>query len=353
MKGLSEHTLETRAASQQEGDATGQDGAAAAGAGIIAEPNADPVTPAATTRLDFLRHCAHPLLMLAVAVYAYAAIARGWDLGGANFAFVLLAIGYLALLERLIPYERRWLPDRREWGLYGVYFFLTVVGGALAQIPLMAAVSAVAPLHPALPLWAEIPLALLLSSLASYAVHRAGHDIPLLWRLHGVHHVPDKVNVGNNGVNHVLDVTLAQFVVQFSLALSGFSAHALFAVGIFVIAQGYFVHANIDVRLGWLNHVLASPELHRMHHSADKHEAGHFGSDLSVWDRLFGSYTWRPGKRPRRIGLFAPGTFPPNRALLSTLLHPLRPRRYPPMPPPSPARAPLASAAPAADRAPP
>ncbi|QWP74772.1 sterol desaturase family protein [Lysobacter sp. K5869] len=267
--------------------------------------------------------------------YAYAAIARGWDLGNANFAFVLLTVGYLALLERLIPYERRWWPDRREWGLYGVYFVLTVVGAALAQIPLMAALTALAPLHPSWPLWAQIPAALLVSSLASYAVHRAGHDIPLLWRLHGVHHVPDKVNVGNNGVNHVLDVTLAQFVVQLALAWAGFSAHALFAVGLFVIAQGYFVHANIDVRIGWLNHLLASPELHRMHHSADKDEAGHFGSDLSIWDRLFGSYTWRPGKRPRAIGLFAPGSFPDNRALLSTLLHPLRPRRYPPPAPPS------------------
>ncbi|MGO1071612.1 sterol desaturase family protein [Lysobacter sp. CA199] len=244
--------------------------------------------------------------------------------------FLVITIGYLAALERLIPYERAWLPSRREWGLYGVYFLLTMIGGALAQIPVMAVVGRIAPLHPVLPLWAQIPLALLLSSLASYAVHRAGHDIPLLWRLHGVHHVPDKVNVGNNGVNHMLDIVLAQFFVQVSLAAIGFSEHAVFAVGIFIIAQGYFVHANIDVRLGWLNHVLASPELHRMHHSSDKAEAGHFGSDLSIWDRLFGSYTWHPNRRPRAIGLFDPGSFPRNGAIFSTLIHPLRPRRKPP-----------------------
>ncbi|MGO4262214.1 sterol desaturase family protein [Lysobacter sp. TAB13] len=245
-------------------------------------------------------------------------------------AYVLATIVYLAGLERLIPYERAWLPTRREWGLYALYFVLTVIGGALAQVPVMAVVSKVAPLHPALPLWAEIPLALLLSSLASYAVHRAGHDIPLLWRLHGVHHVPDKVNVGNNGVNHVFDIVLAQFFVQVSLSLIGFSEHAVFAVGVFIIAQGYFVHANIDVRLGWLNHLLASPELHRMHHSCDKAEAGHFGSDLSIWDRLFGSYTWRPERRPRAIGLFDPGSFPRSGAIFSTLIHPLRPRRKTP-----------------------
>lgn len=297
-----------------------------------ASPNqtATAVTPARINKFEFMRYLAHPILLSSVVIYSVTAITLEWNLGAASMAYVLATIVYLAGLERLIPYERAWLPTRREWGLYALYFVLTVIGGALAQVPVMAVVSKVAPLHPALPLWAEIPLALLLSSLASYAVHRAGHDIPLLWRLHGVHHVPDKVNVGNNGVNHVFDIVLAQFFVQVSLSLIGFSEHAVFAVGVFIIAQGYFVHANIDVRLGWLNHLLASPELHRMHHSCDKAEAGHFGSDLSIWDRLFGSYTWRPDRRPRAIGLFDPGSFPRNGAIFSTLIHPLRPRRKAP-----------------------
>ncbi|MGH8083421.1 MAG: sterol desaturase family protein [Lysobacter sp.] len=281
-------------------------------------------------KFDFLRYIAHPILLLSVVIYSITAIKLEWNLGAANMIYLLATIGYLAALEQLIPYRREWLPSPREWGLYGVYFLLTMIGGALAQLPVMAAVSMLAPLHPALPLWAEIPLALLLSSLASYAVHRAGHDIPLFWRLHGVHHVPDKVNVGNNGVNHVFDIVFAQFFVQVSLAAIGFSEHSVFAVGIFIVAQGYFVHANIDVRLGWLNHLLASPELHRMHHSCDKAEAGHFGSDLSIWDRLFRSYTWRPNRTPRAIGLFDPGSFPRSGAIFSTLIHPLRPRKKPP-----------------------
>lgn len=280
----------------------------------------------ARQRRRLLRYIAHPLLMLAVVTYAGAGLILDWDPGPASFGFVFATIFYLAILEFIIPYQRAWQPSGREWGLYAVYFVLTVSAGAFAQLPVAAAVAALSPLDPALPLWAEIPLALLLSSLASYAIHRAGHDIPLLWRLHGVHHVPDKVNVANNGVNHVFDVVLSQFAVQLPLALAGFSAPSLYAVGIFVIAQGYFVHANIDVRLGWLNQLLASPELHRMHHSCDRSEAGHFGSDLSIWDRLFGSYTWRPDRRPRGIGLFDPGSFPRTGAVFSTLIHPLRPR---------------------------
>ncbi|CAM5714203.1 hypothetical protein SBADM41S_07304 [Streptomyces badius] len=71
--------------------------------------------------------------------------------------------------------------------------------------------------------------------------------------------MPEKVNVANNGVNHVLDIVLAQSLVQLALALVGFSRPAVLVAGLFVAAQGYFVHANIDVRIGPLNHLLASP----------------------------------------------------------------------------------------------
>ncbi|MFF2952808.1 sterol desaturase family protein [Kitasatospora sp. NPDC057965] len=257
-----------------------------------------------------VRHGAYPFLLVGLVAISAATLRLRWDLGRANQLFLLGTIGYMALLERLIPYEPEWVPNAREWGWYGVYFMLTMIGGALSQVPVSALVGWAAPAHGVLPLWAEIPGALLLGSLANYLVHRWCHTNPRLWRLHGVHHVPDKVNVGNNGVNHLLDVLLTQGCVQFSLALAGFSEPAVFVVGLFVVAQGYFVHANIDVRLGPLNHVLAGPEQHRLHHSTDLSEAGHYGSDLSVWDHAFGSFTWRPGRRPAAVGLADPGGFP-------------------------------------------
>lgn len=178
-------------------------------------------------------------------------------------------------------------------------------------------------------LWAEIPGALLAGSLVSYLVHRLGHTSALLWRLHGVHHVPQKVNVANNGVNHVLDIVLAQSLVQLTLALAGFSRSAVLVTGLFVVAQGYFVHANIDVRIGRFNHLLASPEQHRLHHSTDLSEAGHYGSDLSCWDHLFGSFTWRPGREPAAVGLHDPASFPGTGEILAGLLHPWRRRPGP------------------------
>ncbi|MFJ3790623.1 sterol desaturase family protein [Kitasatospora sp. NPDC090091] len=257
-----------------------------------------------------LRHVAYPTLLVVLVSISFSALRWRWDLGRVTQLFLLGTIGYLVVLERLIPYEVDWRPNPGEWGWYGVYFVLTMIGGALAQVPVAAAVEWLAPPHPALPLWAEIPAALLLGSLANYLMHRWSHANPWLWRLHGVHHVPGKVNVANNGVNHVVDVLVTQGAVQLSLALAGFSAGSVFVVGLFVVAQGYFVHANVDVRIGVLNHVLAGPEQHRLHHSVDLAEAGHYGSDLSVWDHVFGSFTWRPGRRPVAVGMQDPSDFP-------------------------------------------
>ncbi|GAB7046309.1 sterol desaturase family protein [Catenuloplanes indicus] len=298
-----------------------------------AQPGPAPVVAApailATGAGAALRVLAYPVLLAAMVVTGVAAPRLGWDLGIANFLFLLGTIAYFATLERLIPYEPAWHPSRREWRSYGIYFLLTLLGGGIAQFGVSWLVNAVAAPVPALPPAAEIPLALLAGSLGSYVMHRLGHTNRWLWKLHGIHHLPDKVNVGNNGVSHVLDIVLAQGAVQLALALAGFSEPSVFLVGLFVVVQGYFTHANIDVRIGWLNRVLASPEQHRLHHSTDLAEAGNYGSDLSIWDQLFGSFTWRPGRRPAGIGVTDPGSFPPVGAIGATLLHPLRgDRRY-------------------------
>ncbi|MFH9610773.1 sterol desaturase family protein [Streptomyces sp. NPDC017448] len=276
-----------------------------------------------------LRVAGYPLLLLAVLLVAGAALRLRWDPAWVSPLFLIGVISYLTLLERLIPYDRTWHPDTKEWRWYGIWFLLTMAGSGLAQLLVAVAVGLISPVEPTYPLGVEIPGALLAGSLVSYLVHRLGHRNALLWRLHGVHHVPEKVNVANNGVNHVLDVVLAQGLVQLTLALLGFSRPAVLVVGLFVAAQGYFVHANVDVRIGPLNHLLASPEQHRLHHSTDLSEAGHYGSDLACWDHLFGSFTWHPGREPTAVGLHDPTSFPATGEILAALLHPWRRRTAP------------------------
>ncbi|WP_329417668.1 sterol desaturase family protein [Streptomyces sp. NBC_01268] len=273
---------------------------------------------------EVLRYAAYPALALS-AVWLFASTLRhGWDRGEAVQFFLVGVILYLTVLERLIPHRTDWHPSLRELCWYAAYFLFTMAGAVLAQAVVAVVVAAAPGAGLGLALWAEVPVALAASSLAGYLAHRFAHSHRWLWKFHGIHHVPRKVNVANNGVNHVLDVGFKQGAVQLSLGLLGFSADCLFAVALFTIVQGYFVHANVDVRLGPLNHVLAGPEQHRLHHSADVAEAGHFGVDLSVWDRLFGTFTWRPGRRPASVGVQDPSAFPETGAVLAGLLHPWR-----------------------------
>lgn len=273
------------------------------------------------------RRLAYPTLLLAVVACVVVTLRCGLDPGPVSFAFLLGCIAYLALLERLIPHEPRWQASAGGWRQFGFYVLLTLAGGGAAQAAVLWVFSTLAAPAAAWPLWAEMPLALLASSLAGYGFHRLSHSNPWLWRLHGIHHVPDKVNVSNNPVNHIADVLAGQLIGQSVLVALGFSQPALLAVGLFTIAQGQFVHANIDVRIGWLNHVLASPEQHRLHHSVDLSEAGHFGSEVSIWDRCFGSFTWHPQRVPAAIGLRHPDTFPRTGQVLASLLHPWRARK--------------------------
>lgn len=257
-----------------------------------------------------LRHVVYPAPPATLVAIATTASRLRWGLGRVSQLILVGTIACMALLEWLIPYEPERAPSAREWGVYGVHFVLTMIGGTLAQMPVATVVRWAAPPYSALPLWAEIPLALLLGSLANYAVHHWYHTSPRPWRPHRVHHAPDKGNVGDNGAHHLLDVVLTQGAVQCTLALAGFSTEAVFVIGLFVVVQGYFAHADIDVRIGLLNHVLAGPEQHRPHHGVDLSEAGHHSSDRSVRDQVFGSFTWRPGRRPVAVGPRNPAASP-------------------------------------------
>lgn len=275
-----------------------------------------------------LRYVAYPVLLLAAVATVIITIRTEASLPLVAVCFVPLTIAYLAVLEQIIPYDRSWLPEAWEWRRDGIYYFLTMVSGGLARAAVVSLGLILVPLRPTWPLWVEIPVAILVLSLFSYSFHRLSHHVPWLWKLHGVHHATSKVNVANNSVNQFLDVTFHGIASQLPLFLLGLSQPAVFAAGIFKAAQGYGVHANIDVRLGRLGYLLAIPEQHRLHHSVNPRESGHYGADLPIWDLLFGSFTWAPNRAPERVGLQDPDSFPSVRSILLNQLHPFRRSDY-------------------------
>lgn len=268
------------------------------------------------------------------------AIAHG--LGGREDLVVLassgLVIGLSVMLERRWPHRRQWQQaieeDTRRVDLPSALVVVALVEPLLkSALPLLVLVLGAALPHLAL-LWpVEAPwmlqwlLALLISELARYAVHRAHHESPLLWRLHALHHGAERLYWLNNFRIHPLNLLLAHLAALLPLRLAGAPEDLLLAVLAFTQPVVLMQHANIELHSGRWNAIFSTNQAHRWHHSKLPEEAhANYGSALLIWDHVFGSYRASPGlAAPGRIGWFGKGTIHPARASYWRQLLPFAP----------------------------
>ena len=144
------------------------------------------------------------------------------------------------------------------------------------------------------PLWLQFILAMALYSFLRYGIHRVQHIVPFLWELHSYHHSVTDLKASNTFVSHPIDFALRNVFPPVLLAYVGFDPIAIvFGVGL-LTAASLMSHCGAGLHATWLNHIFATPEVHRWHHSAKVPE-GHrysvnYGVGLILWDRLFGTY---------------------------------------------------------------
>lgn len=154
------------------------------------------------------------------------------------------------------------------------------------------------------PVLAQTVLMVLIVDGMRYWLHRISHEWEPLWRFHAVHHAPQRLYTLNVGRFHPLDKSL-QFVFDaLPFIALGVQEDVLSAYFVWYAVNGFFQHSNVDVRLGWLNSVVSGPELHRWHHSMCKEESNHnYGNHLIVWDVVFGTRYFPPGRAVGTLGL--------------------------------------------------
>lgn len=245
---------------------------------------------------SIIRYGAYPIVagsaFLVLTVLASAGLGY-WP----SFLLVVLAgVGVVAVLERVSPFEASWNLDHggdtRADALHLLVSYLLIQ----SAIGLMFTLDAWRPdwsrLWPhAWPMWMQILLAGLILDLGLYAMHRASHASGLLWRLHAIHHSPERLYWLNGGRRHPLSaLVLAGPGLAVLLAL-GATPIAAAAWMSFMTVHLAFQHANLDYRLGPARHVLGVAEMHRWHHKRAFEDAQvNFGEVLLIWDRLFGTY---------------------------------------------------------------
>jgi sterol desaturase/sphingolipid hydroxylase (fatty acid hydroxylase superfamily) len=234
-----------------------------------------------------------------------------------GFAAVYLSVAVsIGILERLMPFERRWLVADGET-LSNLAHTLLCKGSvqiAVAVVTLftmeLATVASPATLPLAVlwpshwPLLAQVVLGLVVAELGLYIAHRSEHNWPAMWRFHALHHSVERLWVVNTGRFHIVDTFFKIALSQLPLYLLGAPVPVFLWISAVTAFTGLLTHCNIDVRTGPLDLVFATPSLHRWHHSKVLEESNsNYGENLMIWDRLLGTYYNPPRRPPAEIGI--------------------------------------------------
>jgi sterol desaturase/sphingolipid hydroxylase (fatty acid hydroxylase superfamily) len=159
----------------------------------------------------------------------------------------------------------------------------TIVTGILMHFPVLAVARV------PLPVWASFPLAIVGSDFAMYWTHRLIHT-RLLWRVHRWHHAPrylywlagGRVSFLQGIIYTIPTLTFLIFNVPPTL-IGGYI--------LFGAVLNHWMHANLRLKSPWLEAIFVTPRIHHIHHSRDpRHYGRNFGSLLSIWDRMFGTF---------------------------------------------------------------
>ena len=178
-------------------------------------------------------------------------------------------------------------------------------------------------------LWPSIIASLILLDLAIYWQHRIFHALPKLWPIHRMHHTDTEFDVTTALRFHPVEIVISILIKAAVIILLGAPVLAVIAFEIILNATAMFNHGNIKLPMALdkvLRLVIVTPDMHRVHHALHGDEYNtNYGFNLSLWDRLFASYTAQPKDGHAEMQIGQPDYRDPCEARLDRLLtQPLR-----------------------------
>jgi len=227
----------------------------------------------------------------------------------AAFAGVLLA---MALWEVLAPRRNQNHGRWQRWpSNIGIVLLDTAAVRLLIPTSLAAFAAYVATQGwgvlnvAAVPGYVAVLGSVLVLDLAIYAQHVVSHVVPLFWRLHRMHHSDLEIDVTTGVRFHPIEILLSVLVKMAVILIVGAPPVAVLAFEVLLNATAMFNHSNALLP-AWLDAplrmLIVTPDMHRVHHSTVRLETdSNYGFNLSVWDRLFGTY--RPEPAAGQLGM--------------------------------------------------
>jgi len=149
-----------------------------------------------------------------------------------------------------------------------------------------------------LPAWLAVVLAVIVLDMMIYWQHVAFHRIPVLWRLHKIHHADRDLDASSGLRFHPVEIVISMIYKMAVVVALGAPVVAVIAFEILLNACAIFNHANVRLPR-WverpLRQILVTPALHRIHHSVIERETNtNYGFSVIWWDKVFRSYTDKP-----------------------------------------------------------
>ena len=234
--------------------------------------------------------------------------------------------------NRLSPVSKgeRWLSN----------FSMVLLGTVVARLIIPSGLAAIAIFaqnnhiglwnHVSASLWLSIPISVLLFDCFIYWQHRIFHRIPMFWRIHRVHHADPHLDTSTGLRFHPLEIALSITVKIVAVLILGAPILAILIFEVVLNATSIFNHSNIKLPVKidkLLRTLIVTQAMHRIHHSQLVYETdSNFGFNLSIWDRLFGSYIEEAhsGDDDIKLGLKEYSSPQTNTSLKALLLMPFR-----------------------------
>ncbi|MDA8349841.1 MAG: sterol desaturase family protein [Pseudomonadota bacterium] len=229
-----------------------------------------------------------------------------------RLGFFLGIFAVLALWEILAPQRRLQVTKAARWlnnvGIVALNAMIErlVFPAAAVGVALFAQHRGWGLLNVAhLPDALTIAIAVIALDLVIYLQHVMVHAVPLLWRLHRVHHADLDFDVTTGARFHPLEILLSLLIKFAAIVLLGAPAASVVIFEVLLNGTSMFNHGNVRMPAA-LDRVLrlfvVTPDMHRVHHSVNEDETNsNFGFNLPWWDRLFGTY--RPQPRSGHEGM--------------------------------------------------
>lgn len=256
----------------------------------------------------FVSWAAWPVLFAICLVITAYGFASPYPILGFNVAYVFLIISLLAL-EHWIPHEKAWqkhdgqlLADiahtlSSKGTVQGLLAFSAVLGLTELITPVTEAGYGIWPRE--WPMAVQIVMGVVLAEFGLYWAHRLGHEWPILWRFHAVHHSVVRLWTINTGRFHFVDSLISIILAMAILLALGAPIEVVQWKAAITAFIGLLTHCNVDMRFGVLSYIFNTPELHRWHHSRRLDEGNtNYCENVMVWDHVFFTYYNPSGRRP-------------------------------------------------------